>query len=186
MHELLLFGQVPAVRHEQVLKILAGLCAMQPQRVIERHAVYKPTQVPGQQKVAQAGGSQTIQQQRPSKEKQTQNVELFYVQLVQALNERDFGESVQNGTHSAAVTNSTPEKPWTMQFQDVPQPGKRAVLLRQTSKTKITEGDAHQFMLAQGNRFVNTILFREHCSSELDLLLSTSLKVISSSPATLS
>ena len=42
MHELLLFGQIAASRHDQVLNILAGVAAMQPVAVFEKHLVFKP------------------------------------------------------------------------------------------------------------------------------------------------
>ncbi|KAI9708021.1 MAG: Mediator of RNA polymerase II transcription subunit 18 [Bogoriella megaspora] len=61
MQELLLYGQVPASRHSQVLNILAGIAAMQPRRVVERHLLYKPN-IPGQR--AQVGGSQSINQKK--------------------------------------------------------------------------------------------------------------------------
>ena len=46
MHELSLYGQVTFARYEQVLNILAGVAAMQPQRVFERNIIYKPTREP--------------------------------------------------------------------------------------------------------------------------------------------
>lgn len=140
MHELLLFGQVPASRHEQLLKILAGVTAMQPHRIIERHAVYKPAKGPIQQRV-QVGGSQSIQQQKLQKEKLAQSTDMFYVQLVQEVDD----------------TTSPSQNPWTMQFQDVPIPGKRPVVLRQTSKIELVDSDAHQFMVAAGNTYVYSI-----------------------------
>lgn len=146
MHELLLFGQIPASRHEQLLKILAGVTAMQPQRIIERHAVYKPAKGPIQQRV-QVGGSQAIQQQKMQKEKLAQNSEMFYIQLVQDVDVESFGEGSNQGENDD-------QKPWTMQFQDVPIPGKRPVVLRQTSKVEIVDSDPHQFMVAAGNTYV--------------------------------
>lgn len=46
MHELLLFGQVRPAQHFQVLSILAGIAAMQPQPILERHLVFKPASRP--------------------------------------------------------------------------------------------------------------------------------------------
>ncbi|KAF2100577.1 hypothetical protein NA57DRAFT_74181 [Rhizodiscina lignyota] len=159
MHEVLLFGQVPWGRHEQVLKILAGLCAMQPQRVIERHAVYKPSQAPTQQRGVQVGGSQTIQQQqRPNRDRPVQSTELFYVQAIQSLEESDLGDKIPNGSETNGTTNVMKKQSWAMQFQDVPQPGKRAVILRQTTKSKIVDGDAHEFMVTQGNTFITEFM----------------------------
>lgn len=42
MQELLLFGQVPLARHDYVLSVLAGIAAMQPKPIVEKHVVFKP------------------------------------------------------------------------------------------------------------------------------------------------
>lgn len=42
MQELLLFGQVPLARHDYVLSVLAGIAAMQPKPILEKHLVFKP------------------------------------------------------------------------------------------------------------------------------------------------
>ena len=41
MHEFLLYSQVPAARHVQVLQILAGITAAQPIKFSEQHVVYQ-------------------------------------------------------------------------------------------------------------------------------------------------
>ena len=41
MHEFLLYSQIPAARHEQVLQILAGITAAQPIKFSEQHVVYQ-------------------------------------------------------------------------------------------------------------------------------------------------
>lgn len=43
MQELLLFGQVPLARHDYVLSVLAGIAAMQPKPILEKHLVFKPS-----------------------------------------------------------------------------------------------------------------------------------------------
>ena len=43
MQELLLFGQVPSSRHDYVLSVLAGIAAMQPKPILEKHLVFKPS-----------------------------------------------------------------------------------------------------------------------------------------------
>lgn len=43
MQELLLFGQVPSPRHDYVLSVLAGIAAMQPKPILEKHLVFKPS-----------------------------------------------------------------------------------------------------------------------------------------------
>lgn len=42
MHEFLLFGQVPASRHEQALNILSGVTASQPTAFAEQHQIFAP------------------------------------------------------------------------------------------------------------------------------------------------
>ena len=81
MHELLLFAQVPASRHAQLLKIIAGIAGMQPQRVIERHLIFKPQRAPGTAP-AQVGGSQGIQTQQAQALQGQMQGELFHIQLV--------------------------------------------------------------------------------------------------------
>ena len=111
MHELLLYGQVPAARHEQLLHILAGITAMQPQRVVERHAVYKPTRTSAPTLV-QRGGTQGVQ--NTQKQAQNQRVtDLHYTHLVKTVEENDFGQKAEtmNALH---VDDSNPENPWTI------------------------------------------------------------------------
>ena len=64
MHELSLYGQVTFARYEQVLNILAGVAAMQPQRVFERNIIYKPTREPEEpgSNLGRRGGTQTVAQ----------------------------------------------------------------------------------------------------------------------------
>ncbi len=101
MHELLLFGQVPAARHNQVLNVLAGIAAMQPQPILEKHLVFKPNRKPGSGTQKQVGGAQDIQKAR-AQESQAQ--ELFYMQLVADIHEEakteedeEMGDIVLNG-----------------------------------------------------------------------------------------
>lgn len=81
MHELLLFGQVPASRHDQVLNILAGVAAMQPVPVLEHHLVFKPNRLSGPARPVQVGGAQDIQKSQQALQAQAQG-DLFYMQLV--------------------------------------------------------------------------------------------------------
>jgi mediator of RNA polymerase II transcription subunit 18 len=81
MHELLLYGQVPAIRHTQLLHILAGIAATQPQPILETHLVFKPNRTPGSGTQKQVGGAQDIQKTtRATTDSQAQ--ELYYMQLV--------------------------------------------------------------------------------------------------------
>ncbi|KAL8748412.1 MAG: hypothetical protein Q9184_007321 [Pyrenodesmia sp. 2 TL-2023] len=81
MHELLLHASVPAGRHAQVLSILAGIAAMQPQPFHEKHMIYKPTR-PVTRVVKPVGGSQTLQLSIPT---QAAQGDLFYLHLVEDL-----------------------------------------------------------------------------------------------------
>lgn len=42
MHEYMLYGQIPAQRHDQVLNILAGVAAVQPVSYEEQHLLFEP------------------------------------------------------------------------------------------------------------------------------------------------
>ena len=81
MHELLLFGQVPASRHDQVLNILAGFAAMQPVPFLENHLVFKPNRLFGPARPVQVGGTQDIQKSQQALQAQAHG-DLFYMQLV--------------------------------------------------------------------------------------------------------
>lgn len=100
MHELLLFGQVPATRHDQVLNVLAGIAAMQPQPVLEKHLVFKPNRKPGSGAQKQVGGAQDIQKARTQ---QVQAEELFYLQLVADVDEE--GKKAEDGEVEDLVMN---------------------------------------------------------------------------------
>ena len=149
MHELLLYGQVPTARHEQLLHILAGITAMQPQRVVERHALYKPTRTSAPTLV-QRGGTQGVQNAQKKDQRVT---DLHYTHLVKTVEENDFGEKEET-TSSTIVDDSNPEKSWTIQFQDTPEPGKRPASLRYASVTEVTQGDVQKYMVNFGYRYV--------------------------------
>ena len=82
MHELLLFGQIPPSRHDQVLNILAGVAAMQPVPVLEKHLVFKPNRLPASARPVQVGGAQDIQKSQVQALQAQNQGDLFYMQLV--------------------------------------------------------------------------------------------------------
>lgn len=82
MHELLLFGQIPASRHDQVLNILAGVAGMQPVPVLEKHLVFKPNRLPASARPVQVGGAQDIQKSQVQALQAQNQGDLFYMQLV--------------------------------------------------------------------------------------------------------
>ncbi|KAL8909572.1 MAG: hypothetical protein Q9171_004981 [Xanthocarpia ochracea] len=87
MHELLLHGAVPTDRHTQVLSILAGIAAMQPQAFHERHLIYKPTR-PVNRASMHVGGSQAVQSKQVNPMQAVQGAiqgDLFYLNLVEDL-----------------------------------------------------------------------------------------------------
>ena len=135
MHELLLFGHVTAGRHEQLLNVLAGFCAMQPRRVLQRHVLCKPARSarPVEQHV---GGSQAIIQQKKPAQAQKQ-FDAFYQHLVQDLDEPDFG--------------TQPGNAWTLEFHETPDPGVKSHVLRQSHYVDNTISDPQAWI--EGSEF---------------------------------
>lgn len=96
MHELLLFGQIPASRHNQVLNIFAGIAAMQPQSVLEKHLVFKPNREPASVRPVQVGAVQDVQKsQVQALQAQTQG-DLFYLKLVRNVTTAALEEETAN------------------------------------------------------------------------------------------
>ncbi|EUC31392.1 hypothetical protein COCVIDRAFT_31075 [Bipolaris victoriae FI3] len=158
MHELNLYGQVTFARYEQVLNILAGVAAMQPQRIYERHIIYKPLREPEEpgSNLGRRGGTQTVAQKQA---KQAAPVVLYHTQLVQKLTEDDFAgqESTlpESGTSLSADVDDGDEPVWSFVFKDIPDTGDRGVSIRFTHTTDLLSGDPHAYMLASGpNQFV--------------------------------
>lgn len=147
MHELLLYGQVPAVRHDQVLKVLAGLAAMQPQRVLERCIVYKPQREPEEPGLnVRRGGTQNIavKHGKPT----TAAAALYYTKLIQKLSEEEFG--TEHGNVLSADVKDGEEPKWSTRWEDIPDTGDRGVSIRFTNTTELLSGDPHAHMIAAG------------------------------------
>ncbi|TKA49887.1 hypothetical protein B0A49_11299, partial [Cryomyces minteri] len=138
---------------------------MQPQRVLELHVVYAPSRSRTDRNAPVKGGTQDIAQ----KKKSTQAAgDVFYQQLVRDVREQEFGrvssfafelESKSGETVTEpGLSDSQPSQiPWTLQFYDVPEPGKRTVVSRAYSITEITGGDAHRYVtkyMLEGQRLV--------------------------------
>ena len=90
MHELLLQASVPFHRHEQILHILAGLAAMQPQPVLELHHVFKPNRSPSSlsaSRASQVGGAQDVEVSKAQLQMQAAMAsgELYYLQVVEEM-----------------------------------------------------------------------------------------------------
>ncbi|KAI4172243.1 MAG: hypothetical protein LQ343_003678 [Gyalolechia ehrenbergii] len=84
MHELLLYASVPSSRHDQVLSVLSGIAAMQPQPFHERRVIYKPTR-PATRPVTQVGGTQAVQKNPVQAMQGAMQGDLFYLHLVEDL-----------------------------------------------------------------------------------------------------
>jgi mediator of RNA polymerase II transcription subunit 18 len=148
MHELLLYGQVPSGRHDQVLKILAGVAAMQPLRVLQRCIIYKPQRQPEEPGInVRRGGTQNIaikQQAKPA----AAAAALYYTKLIQKLAEDDFGAA--EGKSLSADVEDGDEPKWSMRWEDIPDTGDRGVSIRFTNTTDLLSGDPHAHMIAAG------------------------------------
>lgn len=152
MHELSLYGQVFAGRYDQVLKILAGVAAMQPSYIVERRIVYKPHREPEEPgSNLRRGGTQAIAVKQT---KQTAAPALYYTNLVQSLSEKDFGTGQgfphDKGKSLSADVDDGEEPVWSMLFEDLPDTGDRGVSIRFTNSTDLLSGDPHALMLAAG------------------------------------
>lgn len=144
MLELSLFGQIPASRHDQALKILAGIAAMPPHRIVERHLVFRPLRTPVKAAL-QMGGSQGIQDiQKAARNAQTGG-DLYHLRLVEDISPRqvDKHRELSKGHVNGYETS---QAKWSLRFYDVPEPGKKPVIARTTSVTQILDGDAVGFM----------------------------------------
>ncbi|KAI4187720.1 MAG: hypothetical protein L6R41_002622 [Letrouitia leprolyta] len=164
MHELLLHASIPSSRHNQVLSILSGIAAMQPQRFHERHMIYKPTR-PATRPPTQVGGTQAVQKNPMQTLQGTMQGDLYFLHLVEDLageggreadedNERDRDVVLNGAEGGEAVVDETRKLPsstktYTLQFNDIPEPGNlRPVTSRLTASIPITGGDASAFMSA--------------------------------------
>lgn len=177
MHELLLFAQVLPSRHDQLLKILAGMSGMQPQRLVERHLIFKPSRFPAQTS-AQVGGSQGVQNaQLQALQGQLHN-ELYYMQLVSEIGDSSIGSRIpvnnetseqQNpdlrevdsdgesdtGAQSNGHLHEQARQTWTLHFRDIPEVGgRRPVTSRMMSSVDLIDGDAFAFMDSLGYSYV--------------------------------
>jgi len=183
MHEYSLHGQVASSRHTQLVHVLAGISAMPPVPVFERHLVFKPTVMPTKQ-AAQVGGSQAIQDaaKLAARQAQAASTDVYYVKLVEVLEPQngsvtvvseqqdldmleeqgedlmkveDDSSGIANGySNGLKAVETRPISGWYMIFHDVPESGARPVTARMTTRTKLEDGDAIGFMEGLGYTFV--------------------------------
>lgn len=179
MHELILFGQVPFKQYEQVLKILAGVAAMQPNTVSERHLIFRPT------KSSTISGRTTAKPGAPVTQVQALQAQmhgdLFYLQLVGDRTSEsplssitatiDGDDSTMTGTmlsidrdintngdtgneRDLYVKNRSAnfnKYHWSIEFRDLPEvPGRRRVTSRLMASVPITNGNPLHVMHSLG------------------------------------
>lgn len=124
MHEFLLYSQIPAGRHDQVLHILAGVTASQPTPIREQTLIYQQLKLPdaGISKRTAAANKPNAQAARPS-----------FHKLVRDLNENDG----QGG-------------PWKFRAEEVPQPGVTNVISRPVTEIVVNGGELERFRQGVG------------------------------------
>ncbi|KAF2742546.1 hypothetical protein M011DRAFT_472140 [Sporormia fimetaria CBS 119925] len=160
MYELLLVGQLVQSRHDQVLKVLAGLAAMQPHRIIRRYIFYRPQREPEEPGLRmKRGGTQDV----PSKNaKQVNKKDLYFSKVVQELLEGDFEAAAQSSADAPQTLRADDGTEWYWLFEDVPETANRDVLVRAAHTTDIVEGDPHAYMLEGGHRFLGEFYIEGH------------------------
>lgn len=136
MHELLLYGQVPLERHDQVLKILAGIAAMQPQTLFERHLIYKPMR--------------SAQDSKPNKKFPNKPVKpqtLTFQHLVRQLDQSEFGKDSEILVETENIANaSRPTFTWRIKTQETPEPETKTIVLRQATDTPLQKDQLRVFL----------------------------------------
>ncbi|KAK6008096.1 hypothetical protein QM012_004910 [Aureobasidium pullulans] len=152
MHELLLYGQVPLERHDQVLKILAGVAAMQPQTLFERHLIYKPMR--------------SNQDNKPNKKFPNKPIKpqtLTFQHLVRQLDQSEFGTDSPVLLDSQNIENaSQPAYAWRVMTQETPEPETKTVVLRQATDIAIDKDQLRTFLDPANHGFVSEFFIEGH------------------------
>ena len=163
MHELLLFGSVPVTRHDQMLQILAGVAAMQPIRIVEKHLIFQPV------KPANLNGLtvETSQLQQLQALQKQMRGDPYYLQLVgdltaahdtridvQVGKQEDGSNQVPHDEEEVSVevpieSLVSQKDAWQLQFRDLPEvAGRRPVNSRLMVDVDITCENPVTFMSA--------------------------------------
>ncbi|KAI5242832.1 hypothetical protein E4T43_04493 [Aureobasidium subglaciale] len=136
MHEFLLYGQVPLERHEQVLKILAGIAAMQPQTLFERHLIYKPLRLPQDSKPNKKFPNKPVKPQT-----------LTFQHLIRQLDLSEFGKDspilLEPGSNEDVTQ---PVNTWRIKVQETPEPETKTLVLRQATETVLDNDSLRNFL----------------------------------------
>lgn len=105
MQELLLFGQVPLARHDYVLSVLAGIAAMQPKPILEKHLLFKPSRPLASVRASSAIAAVRQQGVSTSSQLQAPPGDLFYLKVVIDINDPTRSDAVAGagaGTRAGA------------------------------------------------------------------------------------
>src|SRR5579862_6004326 len=100
MYEHLLFAQIPPSRHNQLLRILSGVAGQQPTRAVERHLMFMPRKV-HDSRGQQVGGTQTVQNQQAQALQSQLQGDLFHLQLVGDVDDRQFPDEMVSAREKA-------------------------------------------------------------------------------------
>lgn len=140
--EVSLYGQVPLSNHEQTLGILAGLAAMQPQTIYERHMLFAPIQI----------ASNDAQPQIAKKSRKTDVIQgpPAYVRLIGQISGESFGKS---HLVDAAAIRADPAS-WSIRVLQTPDPETKALTVRRAEERDVRE---HVDALLDTNQFRSAI-----------------------------
>lgn len=175
MHEHSLFASIPAGQHHDLLQQLAGITAMQPNHIYERHLIFKPHRKPGFIK-PRPGGSQDVQAHEAQRLNKLLSGSLYYIKVVGEVTAADFGAGSGAATAGRDVTMGgtvdtgaatgdqmrqrqydVSNQSWKLEFKDIPDAGTgSAVTSRLISTSKIPYGDIVPIMRAWGYEYVKT------------------------------
>lgn len=165
MHELSLYGSVPAERHDRLVQQLAGVCCMQPQHTEEIHLVFKARQPAGLEKVQGSSSSQANSQQQQDVQKLTTMLQsgVYFVQLVGTIVQGDFAREDENDAEASTNGKDQQKMPagrwieWAFEFKDTPEAGQQATNIRFVSHTQFEHGELIPFLDLLGFEYVATL-----------------------------
>jgi len=148
----MLYGQVPLERHDQVLKILAGVAAMQPQTLFERHLIYRPMR--------------SAQDNKPNKKFPNKPVKpqpLTFQHLVRQLDQSEFGKDSEILSEPERNEDAIrPAYTWRITTQETPEPETKTIVLRQATDVALDSDQLRNFLDPSNNGFVNEFFVEGH------------------------
>jgi mediator of RNA polymerase II transcription subunit 18 len=125
IQEIFLYGQIDHERHSEVLSILSGLTASEPEVVSERHVIFRPTKASTIGSFV--GGTQTINA-RPNAANQSKDT--FYTQLVKRIKPSDFEK---------VVSRDEARSGWEYHLYNTPEPNQTIAGIRTVQTTELKE-----------------------------------------------